>query len=60
MIYLGITKSGERLYRAPSLMRAEAFAELFDAPGDTDDPSISFVRSRVQYGVILHKWYVIL
>lgn len=44
MRFIGVTNSGRRLYRAPSLGRAKQFALAFDG--------------TVEFGVLLHKWYV--
>lgn len=45
MKYIGRTVSGGRLYRAPHITVADAFARAHGG--------------RVEFGVILHKWYVI-
>lgn len=46
MIYLGETKSGGRLFRASSIHAADDFVKLFGG--------------SLEYGILLHKWYVIL
>lgn len=46
MRLIGISCSGARIYRAPDIITAYEFAEKHNG--------------RVEYGLYLHKWYVLL
>lgn len=46
MTFIGITKSGGRLYRAASIHSADEFQKKFGG--------------CMEYGILLHKWYVVL